>query len=404
MPDGTQLTDLVYKRRELLYYLLRHRDQLITRSDLVDIMGVSQPAVTTWLKSLLKAGLVKEVNVNTAIPMVGRPRMQVSIAPDAAWVGALHITYRTAEIGLVNIVGETVKSFAMRWEKEDLAYSKSLLKSLVSKLQRWVTANGIPPERMLGLGVATSGPIDNKRGVLLSYLTGNDGWQPFDVPLRSILAAKTSWPIYMDTNAWAIAMGERWFGAGNKNFIVIHVSEGIGMGTVLNGQLWRGGGLAGELIPVTTMLQNTESQLYGHSYPITDIVSRKSILNRLPAEKGITGLHQAVEMAQQGDADVLEVLMDCAEAISLLCTPLANALDPEAIVLSGPIFRVPQVMDYIRQYVKAHSFSSLLTGARPAVVPASFQHNAGLVGAASLVYNKVFYRDEAPDNALASAG
>lgn len=73
-------------------------------------------------------------------------------------------------------------------------------------------------------------------------------WQEF--PLRSRLADEFGLPVFVDNDAKALALGERWLGAAKSvdNFIALVVSTGIGGGIVLDGRLLDGhGGNAGHL-------------------------------------------------------------------------------------------------------------------------------------------------------------
>jgi glucokinase len=73
-------------------------------------------------------------------------------------------------------------------------------------------------------------------------------WRGF--PLRSRLAASTGLPTFVDNDAKALALGEGWVGAaaGERNFIAMVVSTGVGGGIVLDGRLLDGaGGNAGHI-------------------------------------------------------------------------------------------------------------------------------------------------------------
>jgi predicted NBD/HSP70 family sugar kinase len=382
------IRDLIAKRSALLYYLLRKSP--VTRSDLVEVMEVSQPTITQWLKDLLAADLVREVGISTRSSNMGRPRILIELNPEAAWAGAFHITSRTAEVGLVNWIGQVVESATISWEAMEMSYSRALLEILVNKLAQWLKERNIPDSRMLGLGVATAGPVDNQQGEVITYNLEDGVRRRHSFPVRDILTALTPWPIRMDTNAWAIASGERWFGSKYENFMVIHAHEGVAAGTVLNGQLYRGSGLAGELFSVNVIIHNPASPLCGRKMQLSDIVRRKAVLARIPSEKGLRDLDQVVIAANQGDTEVLQVLMDCAEALVIVCSPLVNTLDLDAVVLSGPIFEVPAVVAYIRRYIQEQSFTGVMENRPPQVTPISVQRQAGLVGAASLVFNSVF--------------
>jgi glucokinase len=65
-------------------------------------------------------------------------------------------------------------------------------------------------------------------------------WRGF--PLRSRLAEYVGVPTYVDNDAKALALGEGWRGAaaGQRNFIAMVVSTGVGGGIVLDGRLLEG--------------------------------------------------------------------------------------------------------------------------------------------------------------------
>jgi glucokinase len=74
------------------------------------------------------------------------------------------------------------------------------------------------------------------------------GWRGF--PLRSRLVAELGLPVHVDNDAKALALGEGWIGAaaGERDFIALVVSTGVGGGIVLDGRLLDGAdGNAGHL-------------------------------------------------------------------------------------------------------------------------------------------------------------
>src|SRR5436853_7163438 len=63
-----------------------------------------------------------------------------------------------------------------------------------------------------------------------------------DFPLRARLADATGVPAFVDNDAKALALGEGWQGAaaGERDFIAMVVSTGVGGGIVLDGRLLDG--------------------------------------------------------------------------------------------------------------------------------------------------------------------
>ena len=87
-------------------------------------------------------------------------------------------------------------------------------------------------------GVGCGGPM-TQGGALVSPLN-IPGWRRF--PLRERLAAALDRPVHVDNDAKALALGEGWRGAarGERSFLAMVVSTGVGGGIVLDGRLLDG--------------------------------------------------------------------------------------------------------------------------------------------------------------------
>jgi glucokinase len=95
-----------------------------------------------------------------------------------------------------------------------------------------------PMEGVMVCGVGTGGPM-GPGGELISPLN-IPAWRDF--PLRRRLQESTGVPTFVDNDAKALALGERWCGAaiGVDNFLAMVVSTGVGGGIVLDGRLLDG--------------------------------------------------------------------------------------------------------------------------------------------------------------------
>jgi glucokinase len=87
-------------------------------------------------------------------------------------------------------------------------------------------------------GVGCGGPM-TPGGAAVSPLN-IPGWRDF--PLRSRLADQLGLPVFIDNDAKALALGEGWRGAagGERHFLAMVVSTGVGGGIVLDGRLLDG--------------------------------------------------------------------------------------------------------------------------------------------------------------------
>ena len=89
-----------------------------------------------------------------------------------------------------------------------------------------------------GCGVGSAGPM-TKNGEEISPLNIPQ-WRNF--PLRSKLSEALGVPVVLDNDAKAIALAEGWIGAasGQRNYLAMVVSTGIGGGLVIDGKLLGG--------------------------------------------------------------------------------------------------------------------------------------------------------------------
>jgi glucokinase len=92
-----------------------------------------------------------------------------------------------------------------------------------------------------GIGVASPGPL--KDGVIKN---------PPNLPLKNFnlkaeLRKKFKKKVEINNDANCVALAESKIGCKKKNFIVLTLGTGIGGGIVINGEIYRGNGYAGEL-------------------------------------------------------------------------------------------------------------------------------------------------------------
>jgi glucokinase len=110
------------------------------------------------------------------------------------------------------------------------------LAGAVAEARQAGEAKGLPPPSACGVG--TGGPMTSG-GATVSPVNIH-GWRGF--PLRSRIEELTGLPTFIDNDAKALALGEGWIGAaaGERDFLAMVVSTGVGGGIVLDGQLLDG--------------------------------------------------------------------------------------------------------------------------------------------------------------------
>ena len=71
-------------------------------------------------------------------------------------------------------------------------------------------------------------------------------WSPLyrqgNAYLKDMIQERFKIPTYIENDANTVTLAEQWFGEGMgvDNFLVVTVEHGVGMGIVVNGQIYRG--------------------------------------------------------------------------------------------------------------------------------------------------------------------
>jgi glucokinase len=264
-----------------------------------------------------------------------------------------------------------------------------------------------------GIGLSSPGPVDPMRGVVLE--PPNLGPAFRDVPLAAELARSEDLPAFLDRDTNVAALGEMAFGAarGEKDFIYLTVSTGVGGAIVADGQLFHGpDGLAGELGHVPVGLDGPRCGCGGighvEAYAAGVSLAREAralvvadaspyLTNRARDIEGGADELSAKDVAEGSLAGDLACvrLMDLARrALAAACVGYVNAFNPHRIVIGGSIAVAEgdRLLDPIRAAIASEAFEVLAR--KVTVVPAALGGDVSLAGAQPLVMARLAAPDD----------
>ena len=193
-------------------------------------------------------------------------------------------------------------------------------------LEAVLPENGSP----LAIGVSCGGPLDEKRGLILSP-PNLPGWD--EVPITAWLSQRYGVPAYLENDANACALAEWRFGAGQgcRNMVFLTFGTGFGAGLILDGRLYRGtNGMAGEIGHVRYAPEGPVG--YGKAGSFEGFCSGGGI-------RQLSGVSakETVEGAARGELAMIAALDESARALGMACAVLMDLFNPERIVI-GSIF------------------------------------------------------------------
>lgn len=262
-------------------------------------------------------------------------------------------------------------------------------------IAKWTSAYPVS-----GIGISCGGPLDAKRGVILSP-PNLPGWDC--VPVSDILTERFGLPVHLQNDANACAVAEWKFGAGKDcdNMVFLTFGTGLGAGLILDGRLYSGANdNAGEVGHVR--LTQCGPIGYGKVGSVEGYCSGGGIrrLALMEAEKwklkgkierveevlgdpSSVSAKTVAERALAGESFSIGVYKKSGRALGKTLSILIDILNPQKIVIGGVFMRshtllLPAAQEVIRK--------EALSGAAQAceIVPAALGENIGDYAALSL--------------------
>ncbi len=252
------------------------------------------------------------------------------------------------------------------------------------------------------VGVATPGPVDPARGVVLDPPNLGAGFR--DVAIAQLVATATGLETFLDRDTNLAALAEGAFGAaeGVRDYLYLTISSGIGGAVVADGRLLAGpDGTAGELghTPVDLDGPLCGCGARGHLEAVASGVAlaaaaREALASGASpylAARARAVLPEALdakdvaEGEEAGDAACRELMDRARRALAAACIGFADVFDPDRIVIGGSIaeHQGERLLGPIRAAVSTLAFRA--ARARTRVVAARLGADVVLVGAQPLV-------------------
>ncbi len=374
----------------------------ISRVEIAERTGLTPQTVSGIVRRLIDEGMVREDGASRVLNG-GKPRTTLRLNPDARAAIGVHFDPVKLTCTVVDLMG---RPLAVRRRPvapgTDPADVVAAMAALVGEV---LTESRVPAERVLGVGLAAPGPLDQNLGLIVAP-PQLANWTR--VPVQRMLAEATGLPVTLDNDATAAAVGERWSGAGKgvAHFAYLFFGTGVGGGLILNHQVYRGGSLnAGEFGHSTVLADGPECYCGNHGC-LESLVNPSALVaqvherlaaGRAGALSGPYGIdpasvdHAAILLAAaQGDPLAVEVVDEAARHVASIAVSVANFVDVDLIVLGG--HGIEHVEDrFVAAVAAALSTRPLSRHVRVVDVAASpLGADAAVIGAATLVLHTTY--------------
>ncbi len=358
--------------------LIRQTRQLsqASRKDLADAVGNSRSTVGRQVDQLVQDGYLVELGPE-AMSSAGRPRILLELNPEAGCFFGIDFEARSLFGVAVDFAQNTIARHTITHQQAPSA--EQLIHSIKLLLQHLHDEVGNRPPLAIGLGVP--GHVDPDKGLALHYEHIPD-WN--NIPLSEEINSSFNVPVYLENNTRTMILAERWFGtaADCNDLICLNVRTGLSVAVISGGQLLRGShNLAGEIRGWRA--PQCGDTITPHS--LEEVGALSAILDPYIGEgNDLTAAWcRFREQLEFNDSQALKKLADIAYIHGETAATLAQLLNPEKIILTGPL---SEIGDPYLDLVKAAATNAMqgLHFSTPAIQLSTLGLYSGAVGAAAL--------------------
>ncbi len=391
--NQTQSLKKVLLKKQVLEILYKEGDKTI--AELCEVTNNSTPTLTNIMSELGKVGWVH--HSGTGESKGGRKPALFGLNSTAGYSMGIELSRRYVKLGLFDLhnksVGEIFEISEGLDTLDDIFYVlKREVNALLDSMQ-------IKPSQLLGYGITIPGLINIRKGISYSYPQfENKNLSEF---FEELLGA----PAFIEHDTKAMALGELWFGLAKEksNVLLINIGSGIGLGQIINGQLYHGhSGFAGEFGHIQ-MIPDGELCYCGKIGCLETISSGTALVKKAIAalEKGKSSmvaklvdnqfekikLPVIVQAAMSGDQFAIELIEEAGEYLAKGIAILIHLFNPEAVIIAGEMAEANHLItDPIRQKLNKYTMQLLKNDTE--ILLTELKEKSGMMGTLPVIVNQ----------------
>jgi glucokinase-like ROK family protein len=378
--------------------IIREHNQ-VSRADISKISGISAPTVTRIVDTLINdTGLVREVGIGESSG--GRRPTLVELASQENYVIGVDLGTTHIDGVLANLNAETIVDLRCETKIEE-GFDNIIerVTDIICELRNNPKSKG---KTILGVGLAVPGLINRYKNII--EVSPDLHWEYVD--LKKILQQKCDLPLKFDNVTRVMALGELWYGIGDKSkyFAVINIGYGIGAGIVIDGHLLYGPyGMAGEFGHITMEKDSKHKCACGNFGCLEALSSGHAIAQRIKdaiknGESSILANDYSnidkidtklvAQAARDGDALSKRVFDESVDYLGTAISGLINLISPENVLIGGGVSQADDlIFNRIENIVSKRTIKTRTRNIT--IKPVTFGINAATKGAVALILNEV---------------
>ncbi len=336
------------QKKTILKELYLHRQKTIW--DLSQILSLSIPSTTSILEELCQEEWIRESGL--AVSKQGRRPAVYELNQQKNFTLVLDINTRETNVAIINLKNEIIHSgnFPL-----PIVNNPNFISNLIVHLSNFFIQKAINNTHILAVGISVPGLINRENGKNYTYPIIDQ------TAINHFLATNFDVPVFILNNYKASAYGEFRLGTGKgkKHILSFNADDGIGLGIVINGEIFDGAnGFSGELGHIQV---NPDGELCscgknGCLNTLTSTETLFKIIQKKIQSGQSTKLHSilenpekisidtVIEAAKNGDIFSIDLLHSIGSELGKGLAFAVQMFNPQVIIIGGALSKAKKLI------------------------------------------------------------
>jgi N-acetylglucosamine repressor len=312
----------------------------VSSAELTRNLPLSTPKINSLLQELISEGLLKELGPGDSSG--GRRPAIYGLVEDGFYIVGITINIYRTIISVFNASNREISgphNVSVSMQRDFNMFTQ-----INEKLQEILNILNIPRQKIIAVGMEMPGLVNQEHGMNKTYF-------PEVENLHLKIAEVFEIPVFFDNDARIRTFAEQQFGLARdrQNVLMVHADWGIGLGLILNRQLYTGkSGFSGEFGHIP-MIENGELCHCGKRGCLEAIASVAAIARN--ARRGLEAGHSSLllnlvegdiqkidanlvmQAARSGDQFSISLLTEAGQWLGKGITVLVQVFNPEVIIV-----------------------------------------------------------------------
>jgi len=356
--------------------------------------GISITTIAKYVTDSISSGLFIQLASDESNKK-GRRANVYGVNSDSHLFIGVEINNFELNIAMMNFIGNIKKktsdgSFIFENTYETLDHICTAVETFIKD----AATEGVDTDKIMGITFNISGRVNTERGTSASLFNFEE---TKETPLAKLLKDRFGKEVYLMNDTKAMTYAEFInFNDKYKNMLYINDSWGLGLGIIINGELYYGkDGYSGEfghnhgydnnILCHCGKMGCIETEVSGNAI-IRKIIERikkgeSSALSEVVEKKNYLTPTDIIWAIEKEDSLTIDIVSQAGNELGRHIAGLLNIFNPEIIVIGGSLSLIPSVYFLKQIEVTIYKYSLRLMSQNVPIVYSTFGHDAGIMGA-----------------------